>query len=497
MLDCKAWGDEMSRYVPESNIPKNATVYFPADPNQGYSWNQSKMNSEAGVLYYYNPIGKTMVDMMVRRVVGEGLTPMCSPESDVLGWSPKRLDEFRKEAEAFWRLTTGDASFDYYGKDNFRSQQKILLTMILAEGDALPHWGFRKLRNGTVVPYVQLISGKFVKSPNSIDNKKVTGGVEIDEATGKEIAYYLVVTDFNRNETGERRRVSRRTSKGRLEYDLIQLQKSDATMVRGIPLLMSVRDTISDVNSYMKNHVLQSATQALFTLFIEKQLNAPESTSTFAERIAASGANIGEDETGIPSIDLGPGNVVSLEEGEHANPVQRQALGDDFNSYMKATIGLVASSLGMSYEVAMSTYDASFSASRASINATDINFGIIRREFAEKFCTPTWNQVTEYGILSGNINCPEWESLTSMQRKALLGVTWTGVKSPQVDPTKEVAAYEKAVNLGICSREYATRVLFGLDYEEVQERIKAESEAGQETSNQQTKEEQDGGNGDE
>lgn len=467
-----------SRYVPEKNMPSNIQAYFPLDPNQGYSWSQDKMNNESEMLYSYNAIGKTMVDMMVRRVIGEGLTPMCSPESDLLEWTPERLDEFKRMAEAFWRITTGDANFDYYGKDNFRDLQKIALKMGLKDGDFLEHWGFRKLRNGLVVPYIQLISGKAVKSPQRNDNKKIVGGVEIDSTTGKETAYYLVQTDYNLNETSEYKRVSRRTSKGRLEYDLIQLQKSDASMVRGVPILMCVRDVILDIQAYMKNHVLQSATQTVFTLFIERDKDAPDTTSTFAERFAQSGAEVIEDE-GVPTIDLAPGNVVSLADGEHANPVQRQALGDDFHSYMKSVIGLVASSLGMSYEVAMSTYDASFSASRASINATDINFGIIRREFAEKFCTPTWNQVIEYGILSGQIDCPEWESLSAIQKKALMGVTWTGVKSPQVDPTKEVTAYEKAVNLGICSKEYATRALFGLDYEEVKERIDAESEGNQ------------------
>ena len=60
-----------SRYVPEKNIPSNVHVWFPLDPNQGYSWSQDKMNSESQMLYSYNAIGKTMIDMMVRRVVSD------------------------------------------------------------------------------------------------------------------------------------------------------------------------------------------------------------------------------------------------------------------------------------------------------------------------------------------------------------------------------------------------------------------------------------------
>ena len=55
-----------------------------------------------------------------------------------------------------------------------------------------------------------------------------------------------------------------------------------------------------------------------------------------------------------------------------------------------------------------------------------------------------------------------------------MGVTWTGVKSPQVDPTKEVKAYIEAVNAGLCSREQAVRALFGFDFDEVAERIAEE-----------------------
>ena len=202
-----------SVYVPENNIPKSVQVYFPLDPNQGYSWTQGKMNSESEMLYSYNAIGKTMVDMMVRRVIGEGLTPMCSPESDILGWTPERLDEFKRQAEAFWRITTGSADYDYYGKDNYRDLEKIACKMALKDGDFLAHWGYRKLKNGLVVPYMQLISGKAVRSPNNIDTKKIIGGVEIDQVTGREVAYHLVVTDEYLNETSNKKRVSRRTVK--------------------------------------------------------------------------------------------------------------------------------------------------------------------------------------------------------------------------------------------------------------------------------------------
>ena len=101
----------------------------------------------------------------------------------------------------------------------------------------------------------------------------------------------------------------------------------------------------------------------------------------------------------------------------------------------------------------------------------------------------------EFGILSGGIDCPEWDGLSAIERKALLSVTWTGVTPPQVDPTKEVKAYIEAVKAGLCSREHAVRSLFGFDFEEVAERLKEEAEmlSG---ANAGTQQEQDENNSD-
>ena len=345
--------------------------------------------------------------------------------------------------------------------------------MIFVDGDVLRHLGYRKLRNGLVVPYIQLIGGRNVVSPDRTDTKKIIGGVEID-GNGREVAYHISVMNDDLSETGTTVRVNRRTSKGRLEFDLIQLQKSEDSMVRGLPILSNLREDIFDYNSMRKNHLDRTAVQNMFTAFVESEKDT-ESNWSFKDTLESGGARADVDITGESKLTMGPGYIIDLEPGKKVNLVQSQTNGEDFSAYEKSMIGLMASSLGMSYEIAMNTFNASFSASRASLSGAEKNFAILRNEFADKFCTPAWEQMIEFGILSGGIDCPEWDGLSAIERKALLSVTWTGVTPPQVDPTKEVKAYIEAVKAGLCSREHAVRSLFGFDFEEVAERLKEES----------------------
>lgn len=456
-----------------NKLSGNYHPFFPSDPNMGYSFYQNDAQQTSEGLYRENTIGKLLCDSLTRYVIGKGLTPMSAPESDILGWDEERLSKFRKQSEAYWRVVTEDVNFDYYGKETFKQLQKIGFLNILVAGDTLQHNGFRRLINGDVVPFVQVISGRMVTQECNEDTLSSTGGVLIDKSTGKEVGYTIRVISDNRDETGAIKRVRRFNNLGRLEFNLISLGKTDPSLVRGIPLLTTLRDDILDFDKYKSNHLAQSAIQSLFTAFIEKSEDAKEGNMSFKDKLAF-GAGEGDVSADERKVDLGAGYVVELEPGEHVNLVQRQAQGDDFEAYSKTVIGIMASALGMSYEVVMNSYTASFSASRASISGAEKNFAILREEFAEKFCKPVWRMVIEHGILSGEIECDEWETLSTVKRKALFATTWTGVTPPQVDPAKEVNAYALAVQNGLCTREYAIRMLYGMDFEEVAERLEAE-----------------------
>ena len=138
-------------------------------------------------------------------------------------------------------------------------------------------------------------------------------------------------------------------------------------------------------------------------------------------------------------------------------------------------LSLVASNAGISYEELVGMFSSSYSASRATINESEKTYADLRNEFINKFLNPIWRLIIDYGVLTGQIEAPGYYE-SDLMRKAIYGVTWTGVNPTQVDPTKDVKAYAEAISNGLCTHEYATRMLYGLDFEEVAERLKDEKE---------------------
>ena len=123
----------------------------------------------------------------------------------------------------------------------------------------------------------------------------------------------------------------------------------------------------------------------------------------------------------------------------------------------------------------LNSYNASFSASRATINSSEKLYKTMRDEFSKKVCNPVYEMIVDYGIMAGLIEAPGYFD-SELKKRAILTCTWTGATPTQVDPVKEVNAYALAISNGLCTREYASRNLYGLDFDEVAERLRKEQE---------------------
>jgi len=452
----------------ESQLSRNFRPYVPVSPNEAYSYYQDDSQMTAQSLYRETAIGKLLVDSYARFVVGKGLVPMSSPETKLLKWTDEQAQKFQEQAEAYWRVMT-DSRIDFYGKNDIYEIQKIAFKDICNNGDNLRHTGYRTIKDGKeniILPFVQDISGRMVFNNYRTDTKDCVGGVIFTK--GKESGYKLRVLAPDFTDTGETKVVNRYNSLGRIAFDLIQLGQTDPSIVRGVPLLTPLRDDILNIEKTKDNHTMQSVIQNLFTAFVTH--NEP-SAVPISEKLK----EVGQVFDNQPAdVFLSAGNVVELEPGENVVFTPRNASNADYSEGLKANIGIVASALGMSYETAMNTYNASFSASRAGISGTEKNAEIVRLEFVRKFCQPIWEMVCEHGILTGHIEAPGYDG-SLFCRRAMFASTWTGVTPPTVDLTKEVNAYALAVQQGLCSREFAIRMLFGMDFDEVADRTNKEN----------------------
>ena len=459
-----------------TSTAKNFQAYFNVDPNAWVSSVLKRSLDESRRLYNDSPIPHAIVDTLTRYVIGTGLTPKSAPDREYLGWSVEEGNAFTREAESFFNLITGSPDFDFYGKDNFLTLQQEAFKTILISGDLLLHrtYGDKSRR---YKPYIQLISGDWVRNTDMNDTKGNTGGVLFDER-GKEIGYEIAQTDDNRLDTFSSKRVNRFNSRTRFkEFDLIKLQSQQSGLVRGIPLLNPVKESILLVTSFERSYVTKALVQSLMTVFLESEQQTSSTLSGMdAIKEAAMPKMQGESDMDN-DIALGPGIVVRLAPGEKANVAESKIDGADYETFINKNLDIIgAGAGGVPRELILQSFNSSYSASKGTLASAEKGFAIYRAEFQSKFNRPVWEQVVDYGIRIGAVRMPAGYLEDPLVRMAALNCKWIGPTPVALDPVKEVQAMKLAVDSRFMTMEQAIQQLNGGSFDETQDRIDRERE---------------------
>lgn len=461
-----------------SKTQRAFSASYPVDINNLVSLVLRNCQDESKKLSYQTAIGSMYINALTKYVVGEGLIPSPSPEKEYLGWSHEKYSRFISQASAFFRLMTG-SGFDWYGRYGFQELQQLAFRNILITGDVLMHRCYAK-KNEEYRPKLQLISGSWISSPNGIDEKSCIGGVRLN-TYGEETGYFIEEVDDSLNATGnykERRKYNERTNFE--EFRLVKLIVNEANQVRGIPLLNTIRNDIIDTQAFTTAHIQKAIMTAVLAAFIKKsqENGGANMYQKVMESAEISARDAGDDRyvERLASALLTPGFMMELNVGEDITTVESKIAGTDYKSFMDSRLDIMGGSVEIPREMALGSYSASFSASRGTIGTAEKAFAIKRANFARSFCQPEYEQIIDYGIRIGAIDCPEYLNADFITKKAILSVSWTGPSAVVIDPTKEVKALSDAVNAMFTTRDQACRQLNSRDFDETVDILKAEKD---------------------
>lgn len=461
--------DSVYSNPPSTKTQKNYTAYFPTEINAYVTWCLERSRNESKKLAHNTAIGSMYINALTKYVIGQGLVPNPAPESAFLDWSEERRELFVSQVSALFRMMSGKG-IDWYGRHSFKELQRIAFQNILVDGDILLHRCYSRKEYG-YKPKIQVLAGSWVASPDGADTKDCTGGVVLTK-TGVERAYYIKQVDDYLNDTFTFRRVNRyNPTTGFEEFMLIKLFSKEANQVRGIPYLTPIKNDIIDLQAFNTAHLSKAIANAIFSLFITNQPDTPVE-QTIIDKTAEL-AGISAEEAGAPAPNdedrafaLSTGSITELEPGQDVKTVESQLAGADYTNVINTRLDIMGGATGVAREMALSRYDASFSAARGTIGASEKFFAPIRNAFAYQFCTPVYEQIVDYGIRMGLIECPEYFE-SEINKKAILAVSWTGPSPVSIDPTKEINACVTAIENSLMTHEQAAQTLWGKDFDEI------------------------------
>lgn len=222
-------------------------------------------------------------------------------------------------------------------------------------------------------------------------------------------------------------------------------------------------------NCDLEAEVLAAVINGLFTVFIEKESASDD--VPFGESIPEEMQVDQEDEN---SIELAPGAVIDLGEGEKANMVNPGRPNPNFDPFVIAVLKQIGAALEIPYEILIMAFSSNYSASRAAILEFFKVVKMYRAWFVADFCQPIYEEWLSEAVAKGRIKAPGFFT-DPIIKDAYCSAEWTGPSAGQLDPTKEVEAAEKRVQGGYSTREREARELTGTDfYKNIKQRKREE-----------------------
>lgn len=420
--------------------------------------------------------GSTLATGAIKRLrtnaVGTGLHLKSTINEEILGISSeeaRKLEETIEREFAHWANST---NCDIERIDNFYQLQQLALLNALLSGDSFALMTTTK-RTGSIYDLrIELVEADRVSTPdNETINPLFCEGVE-KNANGEVVAYHISKfhpLSFQDREPREWVRVKAFGEKTGRRNVIHVMNRERIGQVRGVPFLSPVIETIKQLGRYTEAEVLAAVINGLFTVFIEKESASDD--VPFGEAVPEDMQVDSEDEG---SIELAPGAVIDLGEGEKANMVNPGRPNPNFDPFVMAVIKQIGAALEIPYELLIMAFSNNYSASRAAILEFFKVIKMYRAWFVTDFCQPIYEEWLCEAVAKGRINAPGFFN-DPIIKDAYCSAEWNGPSAGQLDPKKEVEAAELRVQGGFSTRERETTELTGTDfYKNIKQRKREE-----------------------
>ena len=423
------------------------------------------------------PLATGAVKTCRTNVVGGGLLLKSQIDYEAIGISAKEARSLEQKIEREFKLWADSTSCDIERFDNFYELQQLAFLNWLISGDVIVLLPTTKR---VAMPYdlrIQLIEADRISTPkDKSQDKNIIDGVESNKS-GETIAYYICNSHPNSKDLTEKEEWVRVAAYGEntgRKNVLHLMNRERIGQRRGVPLLAPVIESLKQLGRYTEAELVAAVVSGLLTVFIEKESYSSE---------APFGQIVPEEEQvdryTENSIELGPGAIIDLNEGEKANIVNPGRPNAAFDGFVTAICRQIGAALEIPYELLLKNFNASYSASRAALLEAWKSFRMYREWLAADFCQPIYEEWLTEAVARGRIEAPGFFG-DPLTKKAYCGAEWNGPAQGLLNPTQEVAAAQKRVENGFSTRSKEAKEMNGTDYYKNISQLKQEEELIQE-----------------
>ena len=460
-------------------------------PVEDINANNYTLRQRSRILYMSAPLAAAALKRQRTNIVGAGLRLKATIDRDTLGMTQEQAEEWQRHTQAEFNLwAQRKQACDATGVNNFYGMQQLVALSWPMSGDA---FALIKRSNPTPMqPYslrLQILEADRVRTPtdaknggvdfayasmgttgkNAKNGNNIFDGVEVD-SSGAIVAYHIANT-YPYQYDGASTKFARVEAYGKLTGlpNILHIMDTERPeQYRGVPYLAQAIEPLLNMRRYTEAEITAAIVQSFFTAFVTTNADASENPfDPTGEHEVSRDPN---------EYEMGAGTVNIMEPGEDVKFGAPTHPNTGFDTFMRALCEQVGACLEIPADLLLMSFNSSYSASRAALLEAWKGFKMRREWLADDFCKPVYEIWLTEAVALGRISAPGFFT-DPLIRQAYLGSEWIGPAAGQLDPTKEVAAAEAAVNAGFSTREAEAQKLNGSEFIRNVDRLAVENEA--------------------
>jgi lambda family phage portal protein len=411
------------------------------------------------------PVALGAVKTKVSHTIGTGLTYTPSLDAEFLGLDDEQAEAWGDDAKRRFNVWAGSTDCDLARQLDFYGLQALAYLTMLESGDAAVITP-RVQRSGKPARLaLQLLEADRVCNINSTANTATqVDGVEINEETGEAVALWVAKfhpgdnLHFNAAAQDWTRVAMRGAQTGRRNALLI-FKPLRPGQVRGIPLIAPILEPLKHWSEAELNAAVISGLAATFIKMDPDAFDSLYDEDAQGAIIDKASNWSGAVESG-KAINLLPGEDITSPAPGRPNPA--------FDPFWMAMVRQIGMALELPYEVLVMHFQSSYSAARAALLMAYKSFKGDRDLIAKMLCQPVFELWLADEVAEGRIRCPGFFQ-SDVVKAAWCAAIWTGDGPGSIDPSKEVDAAQKRVDLGISTKQAESIAYDGVDWEQKHE----------------------------
>lgn len=453
------------------SLPLDSWFTFPASPRDDCDKNQFLLRLRSRDLYMSSSFIGSILHAKREGVIGRGLELDAKIDAEALGLELDQATAIERRIEAAFARWARNVGMD---GESLNAILRNAYFSTIVNGDCIADIYCDAPTRMLRVSLVE--SDCLVTPPEEYGNDRVLSGIELN-ANGRAIAYWLA-TGFLFNSDGFPVRYYRRRKfmagfQSLAGGDFLFPRNGAIFMhtpferpgqLRGLPIVSRVIEDAKQLDRYMRAELDAAVVASKPALFRTHPVVEAQAEVDMMDSFGvAPGPSVSE--TALPPeheppINYGNGLMVDLWDGADMKAFNPARPNQAYSEFVDHKFAEISANLGISAEVALKRWNASYSASRAALLDAQQGYEIDRALFVDQFLRPLYNawldlHADELG-LTGYYTDPA-------RRSAWRCAEWIGEQLPNIDPTKEIDAAAKRVQLCVSTLAREAQVATGTD----------------------------------